>query len=101
MASTFGFIALLVAPALIAWLALLFWVQSGPIVRVVAASGIGGIVLGGMTFWDDWPQGFCCREYSATLWTEGWMLLLDIMMFALPGLIPLTVLEFTRNRLRR
>ena len=97
----FGLFALPLAPVLIAWLLLLLLTRFGPTARTLSASIFGGMVVGGQMFWQDWAAGFCCREYPATFWTESPMLVLNVMIFALLGLVPLTVLELIRSRLRK
>lgn len=88
--------ALLAAPYLISWVLLLCAMPKRPIVRSLAAAMAGGMVWGGLVFRGDWAEGFCCREYPATLWTEKWVFVLDIALFALPGLIPIAALELIR-----
>ncbi|MGB7654559.1 MAG: hypothetical protein WBL74_03670 [Novosphingobium sp.] len=101
MMAAFESLALLLAPALIAWLLLLFLTRFGPTVRILSASIFGGMIVSGQMFWEDWATGFCCREYAATICTESPMLILNVMIFALLGLVPLSSLELIRSSLRK
>ncbi|MFM5893641.1 MAG: hypothetical protein ACKOQM_04325 [Novosphingobium sp.] len=91
-----GRFALLAAPYLLTWVLLLFAMPNRPLVRALTSALAGGLVWGGLVFWEDWAEGFCCREYPATLWTEKWLLVGDVMFLALVALVPIGALELIR-----
>ena len=59
-------------PAVLAW----FFVDLLPFKRRIWPKIIGalsgGLLVAGLMMWNDAQEGFCCREYKATAWTELW-----------------------------
>lgn len=73
-------------PALLAWLVLRLFGFSNKTWRSVCSSLAGGLIVSGMFMWEDAEQGFCCREYKATVFTELEFYLPLAVLFALLAL---------------
>jgi hypothetical protein len=89
------------APYVIPWLLIVRFTSIRPMNRVIIASLVGGAFFGTLSFLDDYEQGFCCREYSATIWTEKWDLPRNVFGWGLIGAVPLSVIEFAMAGVRK
>ena len=69
--------------------------------RVAVAAFIGALPLAVFVFWADATEGFCCREYPATVWTELPGFGLMVLMFAVLGYLVAAVAERLASRVRR
>lgn len=73
MSPVFGLVLFVSVSSIIVWLAV-DWLMPRH-TRIAKALGpiVVGASLSGLLMFDDAQQGFCCREYKATYFTELWL----------------------------
>ena len=70
-ASILFILAIIAGPALLTFAALGRWTSLSLAIRAIIAVGIAGpMPIVGIGLLIDMEQGFCCREYPATFWSE-------------------------------
>lgn len=64
-------LAVVAAPAVLAFVALARWTALSSATRIILAVGIAGpLPIVGLGFLVDREQGFCCRAYPVLFWSE-------------------------------
>lgn len=97
--SHFGMFLFVMVPAAVAWLLLGYVPRVRRFTRIVLGALIGGMVSSGAIMWEDGVDGFCCREYHATAWTELPMYALQALSFAVLSAAILALCDLlTRKR---
>lgn len=85
-------LAIVAAPALLTFAALGRWSGLGSAMRTILAVGIAGpLPVVGFAVLIDREQGFCCREYPVTFWSELPTYALYWAMAAAIALVPVLI----------
>jgi hypothetical protein len=64
-------LAIIAGPALLTFAALSRWTRlSSPILMFLSIGVAGPLSIVGLGLLNDMEQGFCCREYPVTFWSE-------------------------------
>ncbi|WP_086734816.1 hypothetical protein [Erythrobacter colymbi] len=95
-------LAIVAAPAFLTFVALGRWTGLGSSKRTILAAGIAGpMPVVGLAFLIDWEQGFCCREYPVTFWSEMPIYALYWAMAAAIALVPVLIARKLGRRARK
>jgi hypothetical protein len=68
--------------------------------RVTISSLSSGVIWSGLFMWEDAADGFCCREYHASVWTELYMYVPLAIVFAGASALVVAMADFFRRRVR-
>jgi hypothetical protein len=92
-AATILFIlAIVVAPAILTFVALGRWTRLRSVSRIIFAACVAGPApVVGLGLLIDMEQGFCCREYPVTFWSEMPIYALYWAMAAAIALVPVLI----------
>lgn len=88
-------------PALLAWGGLSFFPRLSRGWRIAMAALVAGMLFSGLLMWLDAAEGFCCREYPATVWTELWLYIPVGLLFSVAASLVLFVADAIKMRWRR
>lgn len=88
------------APSFLFWAVLGLTPRIGRWWRIVIGALGGGAAFSAALMWEDAADGFCCREYPATVWTEL-SLYVPLGLFAVAGSIVLLAADQIRSCWRK
>jgi hypothetical protein len=90
----------IIIPTIVIWLILSRVAKLHRWLNIFASGLAAGLLFSGILMWEDAAEGFCCREYHATVLTELAMYLPLALGFAVVAWVTLVVIDFALTRLR-